>query len=338
VNPIEARIYSDAHAAAAQITDADIPALRLDAAPARPLRRKPAPGNGRMRWLAPLAAAASVLLIAAVLVVVRNETAAGPAAAQQALAAEMIDDVLFPATSAERTKGLELDWAELGYETRQYDSCMTAAGYRQPPFSISEQSFLSYDGYFFDPGSLSPVTLPGWSIYLGDADSLQMTGNTPEASASDRCGQASQTLFYQLVKADSLSVEWLAAATRASAPVATLRPGFSQCMEDHGVPASYATNTVPGFLGLYAIFSGWINQLFSQHGLTSLSTAAERNEAAALNKQWTPVFARCAGPAIAALNRLLPVRRARFLAANARQIGQLTAEAKRLKPVSGAPS
>jgi len=87
MNSIESRIYADAARAAAEITPADIPPLRLPPQRGRsPLRGASAGGSaftagarsrGTRRWLAPLAAAASVALIIAGMITLGRGPGAG---------------------------------------------------------------------------------------------------------------------------------------------------------------------------------------------------------------------------------------------------------------------
>jgi hypothetical protein len=346
---IESRIYSDAASAAAEITPADVPPLRLHAARSRSSRRRggsagrPAfsgaarPASIR-RWLAPLAAAAGVAVIIATMTAIRGGN--GPAhhgrghgtsplthplngaqAARAALAAEALDNY-FPATGAQYTAGLAFEWTKFKVSARIFGSCMAEAGFPQPPFSEPESSFLQSfpdNSQYPDLAQLSRTDSMTGMFYIATKPTPPHT--QAGRRAEHRCTAASDDPFpFAAIDrvASPLDNQWLNIVTtiQASARVHAMQPAFASCLEANGIPASYAqqqrpTASNPLFIGFFA----WMDTL----GQTSTST----RQLTAEEHRWTPVFVRCARPTVALMERLQLAQRASFFARHARQIDEI---------------
>jgi hypothetical protein len=351
MNPIESRIYSAAASAAAEITGADIPPLRLRSRRAGSRRRgTPARTGGALgtrRWLAALAAAAGVMVvIAAVLVLGRGSAAGhhagsrpatrpGPAtgraqAARNTLEAGALDSY-FPATGAQYTAGLAFHWTRLKISAQIFGSCMARAGFPQPPFSEPESSYLQAfpdNSQFPDLAQRARLDSMSGPYYINK-------GPVAPASAAGRraarpCTAASNQPFTAIDKiAIPLENPWLGVVTaiQSSAPVQAMQPAFSACLQAHGIPASYAQQKSNVSNPLFDGFFGWMDHL----GQTATSTREQSTE----DHRWTPVFVRCARPTVTVVERLQLSQRASFFTRHARQISEIKALAAGLLNAPG---
>lgn len=345
MNPLESRIHADAESAASEITPADIPPLRLrrqtfSSAGSGRLRMTGAPGRrGSRRWLVPLAAAASVVIVVAAVETVGQAqngghpnpgpAASGPAAprvspAQAALATEALDDYL-PATGAQYTAGLAYEWTRLKISAHVFGSCMAGAGFPQPPFTESERAYLDS----FPANSQFPDLAQR-------ATDGNMTGQTyisqqpviPDSAAAhtavSHCTAVSDQPFARIDQvAAPLQNQWIDiyTAIESSSTVSATQPAFAACLEEHGIPASYAAQSGGGS-SLFGGFFGWMDTL----GQEATSTSELNTE----NQHWTSVFVQCAGPAVSVLERLQLSQRSSFFAQHAQQITEIKTLAMRL--------
>ena len=353
MNPLESRIYSDAAAAAAEITPETVPVFRPPAAPGRPPRR---PGArrwlGTRRWLVPLAAASSVAAISIAAVAVAGTWhAAGRAAhrevpgghrgasatahpsgpAASALAAEALD-WYFPASGAQYTAGLAFEWTQIKITRQIFGSCMARAGYPQPPFTTPERSYLRA----FPDNSQFPdlAQLASMGTVLGPMSKFPTTVKPKSAAgkaALAACTAASGRPFTPIGKiAGPLQNKWMDIITRiqTSAAARATQPAFGACLQAHGVPGRYARQREPAASDpLFAGFFGWMDHL----GQTATSSAQQARE----EHRWTPVFVTCARPAVTVIERLQATRRAGFFGAHTRQIAEIRALAAGLPGGTG---
>jgi hypothetical protein len=338
MNAIETRIYEDASSAAADITAADIPPLRLSSESSQPRRDigivRPGgtgaglPGGSR-RWLAALAAAASVIAVIALVVAAGRSPDATrrglhPAArpspglshVQRALGAEALDQY-FPATGAQYTAGLAFEWTRLRISARIFDSCMADAGFRQPAFAEKERAYLRSfpdNSQFPDLRQRARARSMSGPAYIATRPAVP--GTSAGRTASRRCSAASARPFRHIDKiASPLERTWMNAVTaiQASPGVDALQSSFSACLETHGVPADYAHQTISG--SLFGGFFAWADHL--------TQTTTSTSQQAASNRRWTHVFVQCARPTVTVTERLQTARRARFFRLHARQIAAI---------------
>jgi hypothetical protein len=251
MNPLESRIYRDAASAAAEITPADIPPLRLRArrgrsrlprgmAAALAVSTGAAASVGARRWLVPLAAAASVAALLAVMVAVASGPNAGHRVAGHAspsislspgkarLGAEALDDY-FPATGAQYTAGLAFEWTQQKVERRLLEPCLAHAGFPLPAFSWSERDYLLQ---FPDNSQFPDLTqrarthlmTPGPGTGTG-ALGLASNGSRADNAAIRRCTASNAKPITALARAAGpLASAWVPIISRiqSSAPVRTL--------------------------------------------------------------------------------------------------------------------
>jgi hypothetical protein len=351
MNSIESRIYDDAAAAAAEIAPDDVPPLRLDAGPARSRWRRGTsrsrPGRagtnrpaGTRRWLIPLASAASVVAVIIAAIVTAGTighgrgagrpaarptaTATSPAPAvsraQATLATEAMD-FYFPATGAQYTDGLAFEWTRLKISTRILNSCLAAAGFPQPPFSGSERFYLqafANNSQFPDLAQRARTDSMTGSPYI--APPPIKAKSAAERRAIQRCTTASGRPFTPIDKiANPLEGTWLGqvSTVQSSALVHALQPGFSACLQTHGIPAAYAQQQITADNPLFDGFFAWMDHL-SQ---AALSTRQQVNE----QHRWTPVFVQCARPTVTVVERIQLAKRGTFSQRHERQISAIKA-------------
>lgn len=357
MNSIESRIYADAASAAAEIAPDDIPPLRLDAGPVRSRwgrGRGTSPGRpgladagprpaGTRRWLIPLASAASVvaIIIAAIVTagaagtVGHGRGAGRPAArptttatsvrpavtqAQATLAAEALDSY-FPATGAQYTAGLAFNWTRLKISTQILNSCLAAAGFPQPPFSGSERFYLqafANNSQFPDLAQRARTDSMTGSPYI--APPPIKAKSAAERKAIQRCTTASGRPFTPIDKiANPLEGTWLGqvSTVQSSALVHALQPGFSTCLQAHGIPAAYAQQQITADNPLFDGFFAWMDHL-TQAALTTRQQVNEQH-------RWTPVFVQCARPTVTVVERIQLAKRGTFFQRHERQISAIKA-------------
>ena len=354
MNSIESRIYADAARAAAEITPADIPPLRLRPHRGRSPRRGASAGasaftgtprsRATRRWLAPLAAAASVALIIAGMITLGGGPGAGhrgprPAAhpahpvsrPRSALPAEALDSY-FPATGAQYTQGLAFNWTQLKVSTMIFNSCMAEAGFPQPTFSEPEPAYLEA---FADNSQFPDLAQRARTGSMTPSDYIATSPSAPNTaagrSAVRRCTAASGQPFPfgQINRvASPLGGQWLDIVTsiQTSARVHAMQPAFAACLEAQGIPATYAQYQTNGSNPLFSGFFDWMDHLGQVSTSNSQLTAEEH--------RWTPVFVQCARPTVTLIERLQLARRATFFRQHARQIREIAALAARL-PAAG---
>jgi hypothetical protein len=359
MNSIESRIYSDAAQAAAEITPADIPPLRLPAHRGRlPRRRGASAGRsaftgavrsrGTRRRLAPLAAAASVAVIIAIMITLGRTPGTGhrrpgPAARpthqahplsglRSALPAEALDSY-FPATGAQYTDGLAYEWNRLKITTWTFGTCMADAGFPQPPFSEPESAYLDA---FPDNSSFPDLAQRARTDSMGPQNYIAANPVAPKTAAGRaavrRCNAVSAKPF-PFAQTDKIALhlggQWqgIIFSIQSSARVHATQPAFAACLEAHGIPAAYAQQQVNASNPLFDGYFAWTDHL-SQ-------TATSNSQLTAEDHRWTPVFVRCARPVVSLVERLQLVRRASFFRQHARQIREIMTLAADRVPVAG---
>lgn len=344
MNPLETRIYRDVTSAAAEITPADIPPLRLRAQRGRPPWQRGTagarsaftgmPGSPRARrWLTPLGAAASIVALVAVMVAVGSATNAGhritgptaPAAGRgQALLGTEALDYYFPATGAQYTAGLAFEWTQQKTLNQLVEPCLAHAGFPQPAFSLPKRQYmLSFPSNSQFP-DLAQQTRLMTSAGQGPGpgqDGIEGSKNQSRAyhAAVRRCTASDAKPVTRVDQAAGpLANAWLPIIARiqSSARILALQPAFRSCLEARGIPAAYAQSRGGHFL--FEGFIGWMDHL----AMTDLS-APQRigtERSIARERRWTPVFVHCARPTVTVMERLQLAQRARFFRQHARQI------------------
>lgn len=364
MNTLESRIHSEAVSAAAEITQDDIPPLRLDRAPGRSwgLRRTPAGAMARStlrksgsarRWLAPAGAVAGVAAVVAAMVTAGHLSIGGhPGAgsghgpvtsahsprppvitkAQAALAAEALD-YYFPATGAQYTDGYIFSWVLLKAESPAYDTCMRRAGFPVRPFSAPEQAFIQQwpDNSQFPDLALLAREGSMQGAPPVSADGLPQPASAAGASAAQRCQTAAEGQFARFdTIASPLKEKWddIVTAVQSTAPVTAMQPSFADCLEAHGVPASLAgrTDAEASNMLFYGFFS-WADSMGQEATSTSQETADDHRA--------TEVFVACAGPTVAVMERLQLAQRATFFAQHPEQVSQIETLAEAIVTPSG---
>jgi hypothetical protein len=352
MNTLESRIHSDAAAAAAEVTQADIPPLRLVRAPGRSrgFRRTPAAGmarsglrksGGARRWLAPAGAVAGVAAVVAAMVTAGHLSIGGQAGtgsghspvasvqsprppvitkAQAALAAEALD-YYFPGTGAQYTDGYIFRWVLLKTESPAYDACMGRGGFPVQPFSVPEQTFIQQ---FPDNSEFPDLAQRAQDGSMQGApplspDGLPQPASGAGASAAQRCQAAAEGQFARFhTIASPLQNKWydIVTTVQNSAPVTAMQPSFIACLEAHGVPASLAGRTDPGSSNpLFYGFFSWADTIGQEATSTTQQATADHQAA--------EVFVTCAGPTVAVMERLQLAQRATFFAQHAEQVSQI---------------
>ncbi|HEY3955383.1 MAG TPA: hypothetical protein VGM53_18590 [Streptosporangiaceae bacterium] len=360
MNSLQSRIHDDAARAAAQVSPADVPPLRLPPG-RRGMGRRPATraanaaarGAGWPRrnrsWLVPLAAAVSVVAVIAAVATAgragsggrsrpaasatghpgRTPSAAATGQAQAMLATEAVNS-FFPATGAQYTDGLAYNWTQLKISARIFGSCMTRAGYPQPPFTEPEQS---YQRSFADNAQFPDLAQRAATDSMTGLNYIRQTPVAPHTAAGHKairtCNAAAAKPFREISKiAGPLSNQWddKFTAIQASATVLATQPSFAHCLEDHGIPASYAQHHWTRSTGLFAGFFAWMDTI-SQQATSTRQQAREEH-------RWTPVFVHCAGPTVHLVQTLQLSQRARFFQQHAQQIATIRTLAAAL-PAAG---
>jgi hypothetical protein len=330
---LEERIARDASAAAAEITASDIPPLRLT------------PRPSARRFVAPLAAAVSVIAVIAVVAAVSSSGTGShrPApgshehrraapldktrAADHRLATEALD-WYFPASGASYTTGQAFAWTQDKITAHNIDPCLAEAGFPQPPFHGSVQLFqLSFpSGQFPDLAQLRAH--PGQHYFTGQY--LVLKHQTKARwNALDRAQNRCTARYDQRVTrvdnaAAALENTWtnMIARIQNSRPVKHTQPAFAHCLEAHGVPARYATQTSNAPDPLFAGYYAWSDTL-SQ-------TANSTRQAAADNRRETRVFLACAGIVIRVVEPIQLARRVRFFHQHSAAIARIARLAQQM--------
>jgi hypothetical protein len=367
MNTIESRIHSDAICAAAEITQADIPPLRLDHPPGRSLGRRRARATGTTRtgmtrtglarpagarrWLAAAGAVGCVAGVVAATVVVGHLGATGhrgarsvsrPASgahsakpvvsqAQATLAAEALD-YYFPASGAQYTAGFAFQWTLLKTESPAYQACMLRAGFPVQPFSVKELTFIQE---FPNNSQFPDLAQRAQDGSMQGAPPLYPNGlalplSTAGTRAAQTCRAAAEGQFAQFdTIASPLMGRWLdiVTAIQQSAPVAAMQPSFSACLEAHGVPASLAERTDQGASNM--LFYGFFSWA---DGLGQ--TATSNSEQVAADHRAAEVFVACAGPTVTVAERLQLAQRARFFTEHAVQVSKIETLAEAIPKAS----
>ncbi len=346
MNNLEERIYRDATRTAAQVTDADIPPLRLSRRGRRSSSRDSA-GQHTMQWsgagrgtsfrriLIPLAAAASVAALISVLIVVGHGSPGTskhvrppaaptkrPSASDRLLATEALD-WYFPDSGANYTQGLAFAFTQAKITARDIDPCLAQAGFPQPAFTGSQQQYqlaFANDSQFPDLPQLAAH--PG-NHYFTKQYLVLRHPTAARQKAIDRAQARCTARYAQPVTrvdkaASALQGTWLniISAIEHTPAVSATQPPFARCLERHGVPASLATQTNnsasnPLFNGYFA----WADTT-NQAATSAAQTAAnERREAR--------VFLACAPPVVKVVERIQIARRARFFHQHAAQIARI---------------
>jgi hypothetical protein len=356
MSELEQRIYDDAAKAAAEIIASDVPPLRLDRRDERsphrygPARRQrtrragAAPGRAGRRILAPLASAACVVVVIGVIVAVGHRPSTGsqnlsPAAANSAsanaahskasrkLAAEALD-WYFPASGTTYTAGLAFGWTEDKITAHDIDPCLATAGFPQPPFHGSVELYqLSFPSDQF-PDLRQLSAHPGQHVFTGQYPVVKHP-TTARMNAFDRAQARCTARYAQSVTrvdkaALALQDAWakIIAKIDASPRVSGTQPAFASCLEAHGVPAQYASQTTHGSDPLFYGYGAWADAQI-QSGVSQTQLAAE-------SRHDTRVFVTCARPVVALLDQLQVERRAQFFHQNAAGIARISQLAGRL--------
>jgi hypothetical protein len=342
MNELEQRINRAATKAAAEVTTADIPPLRLSRNGRRSSGRRTASphpmqwsgtGRGTKRILAPLAAAVSVVTLIVVMVTVghgspgtshgpRPVTPIRPSAADRVLGAQALD-WYFPASGASYTAGLAFSYAKEKATAHDVDPCLTKAGFPQPAFRGSKRLYqLSFPNNSQFP-DLAQLTANVAQHYFTKRYAV-LRHPTPARERAFAYAQARCLFRYAKPvtrvdrAASALQASWLAiiSAIEHSRPVITAQRAFAKCLESHGVPAGLATRTDNAASN--PLFYGYFSWADSTNQVTSSASqlaAAERHE--------TRVFVSCAPSVVSVLDKLQVERRAQFFHRHAAQIARI---------------
>lgn len=333
MNNLEDRIYRDAMRTAAQVTDADIPPLRL-AAGTQTMRWSGAGrGAASRRILVPLAAAASVAGLISVLIVVGHGSpgphrpvrpSVAPAkrtASDRALITEALD-WYFPASGRTYTSGQDFAWAEQKIIVEDISPCLAQAGFPQPRYRNGVRDFeIAFPDNSEFPNLAQLAIHPDQGYLLPWPVLKHPTSARLKAFgiAQHRCTARYATRVTRIDKAaEALQSAWnniITAIEHSPAMIAT-QPPFARCLEIHGVPASLATQTDnsadnPLFYGYFAWADG-LNQ-----------AAKGGKQYAADLRHEVKVFIACARPAVSVLERIQLTRRAQFFHEHALQIARI---------------
>jgi len=346
MNNLEERIYRDATRTAAQVTDADIPPLRLARRGRRASGRDFA-GQPTMAWsgtrrgtaarriLIPLAAAASVAALISVLIVVGHGSPGTPkhvrppvaptkraTAGNRLLATEALD-WYFPDSGASYTEGLAFAFTQAKITARDIDPCLAQAGFPQPAFNGSQRQYqlaFADDSQFPDLAQLAAN--PG-DHYFTKQYLVLRHPTAARQKAIDRAQARCTARYAQPVTrvdkaASALQGTWLTiiSAIEHTPAVNATQPPFARCLERHGVPASFATQTDnsasnPLFYGLNA----WADST-NQAATTAAQAAADQRHEAR-------VFLACAPRVVSVLERIQIARRTHFFHQHAAQIARI---------------
>jgi hypothetical protein len=338
MNELEQRIYTDAAKVAAEVNAADVPPLRLSRRHGRPVAGRRtgqhltlwsggAPGAVSRRILAPLAAAACIAALVVALVVAGNGSSRRtrlPAAPSKhvridrLLGTEALD-WYFPASGATYTEGLAFAWAQDKFSARDIDPCLAAAGFPQPPFRGSRHFYqLSFPDLSQFPDLAQLAAHPVPSVFTGQYPVVHDPTNA-RMNAFDRVQARCTARFARSVTrvdraAAGLQNRWdtITSAIEASRPVSSTQPSFARCLEAHGVPASFATQTSNASNPLFAGYFAWADSTSQAATSNAQQVAEQRHE--------TRVFVACAPTVVRVLERLQLQRRAQFFGQNARQV------------------
>ena len=305
-------------------------------------------GAGAGRILAPVAAAVSVAGLAAAAILLtagpgtaphhgngHRTTSPQPAQtkparpANRALANQALD-AYFPASGATYTNGLAFNWAEAKATAHDIDPCLAAAGFPQPAFTGSVHLYqLSFGDLSQFPDLAQLRASPGDHYFTKQY--LVLRHSTPARQRALNRAQARCTArFARAVTrvdkaADHLEGVWLGIISRIehSRPVTATQPAFAKCLQAHGVPANFATQTDqsadnPLFTGFFA----W--------GDYNTQTATSSSQQAQDRRRANRVFLACAPPVVTVLERLQLHERAQFFRAHAAEIAHIARLATRI--------
>jgi hypothetical protein len=298
-------------------------------------------GVGAGRILAPVAAAVSVAGLAAAAILITagtgptphhgHHTPTQPTKTTHAIPANRANRMLvnqaldnyFPASGATYTEGLAFSWAEAKATAHDIDPCLAAAGFPQPAFSGSVHLYqLSFGDLSQFPDLAQLKASPGDHYFTKQY--LVLHHPTPARQRALHRAQARCTArFARPVArvdkaAEHLSGIWfgLISHIEHSRPVTATQPAFAKCLENHGVPASFATQTDqnannPLFAGFFA-WGDYTNQ-----------TATSSSQLAKDQRRANRVFLACAPPVVTVLERLQLRERSQFFRAHAAEIAQI---------------
>jgi hypothetical protein len=349
MSDLETRIYLDATKTAAEVSAADIRSLDLpEAGRSRAGQAKHGrpgtsaarwsggrPGTGPWRILAPIAAAVSVAGLAVVLVMAgsgpahRGGRTAPPrplvkpaSSGNKTLGIEALDSY-FPASGATYTAGLAFNWAQAKVTATDIDPCLAAAGFPQPKFKGSVQLYKLSFGDLSQYPDLAQLAANSGQHYF-TTQYLVLHHSTPARQRAMNRAQSRCTAKYARAvtrvdkAAGPLEDIWggIITSIEHSRPVTATQPAFAQCLQDHGVPASLATQTDPTasnplFIGYFA----W--------GDNATQTATSASQLAKDRRHETRVFLACAPPVVKVLESLQLHRRAQFFRVHAAQIARI---------------
>lgn len=347
MNELEQRIYRAATKAAAEVTAADIPPLRLSRGGRRPSGRRTASphamqwsGTGRdaRRILAPIAAAATVVILIVVMIAVghgapgtrhgrRSVAPVTPSVADPALGAEALD-WYFPASGATYTAGLAFAFTEEKVTARDIDPCLAKAGFPQPAFRGSKRLYqLSFPNNSQFPDLAQLATSPGPHYFAKQYAVLAhptAARRKAFARAQARCLSRARAVTRVDAAASALQGTWLGiiSAIEHSSPVTATQAVFARCLKARGVPASLATRTDKAASN--PLFYGYFSWADSENQAVAVSqlAAAERHE--------TRVFLACAPSVISVLERTQLERRAQFFLRHTAQIARILRLAEKM--------
>lgn len=243
---------------------------------------------------------------------------ARPSAAASAPAGvgiEVLDDAV-PATGAEFTVGARFNGTIKASESSSAATCMARSGFHLAHVSAGTAAAEDFDNAEFPDlatiarnrmfGPAGPVAPPPGPV--GQASGYN--------SAFMRCAAAADKPFAALTNAiGSLESPWMniVATIESSAPVGAKLAGFRSCIEQAGAPA--ANVSAPSSADAFGGFLAWQTGI-QTHEKTQAGTQA-------LQRQWAPVFVRCAEPTVAELETLQSQQRPGFLRQHAQQVQEV---------------
>jgi hypothetical protein len=349
MNELEQRIYRDATRAAAEVSAADVPPLRLSRRGHRTSGVRAASphdmqwsGTGRnavmKRVLAPIAAGASVVILIVVLITVghgspstrhsRKPVAPSrPPVADRVLGAQALD-WYFPASGHTYTAGLAFAFAQAKVTAQDIDPCLARAGFPQPAFRGSKRLYvMSFPNNSEFPDLTQLGAHPGQHYFIKQYAVVTPARQKAFSRALARCTARYAKPVTRVDKAaNALQSEWLGiiSAIEHSSKVTATQPAFASCLESHGVPAGLAsqTNNSASNPLFYGYFS-WADSTNQAAASASQLAADERHE--------TRVFVACAPTVVSVLENIQLTRRAQFFGQHASQIIHITRLAEEMR-------
>jgi hypothetical protein len=246
----------------------------------------------------------------------RQANTPAPSAASQ-LGASAID-YYFPADGQQFSAGDLFSSEVQSIQGQLTATCLRADGFQAPTMSAEQFAELNFNNTQFpDMSRIARTGLlsPAENVAVSQP-SIPRDEQAAFAAASRRCVASAARLFQPLARAAGpLSALWLNDVLRiqASPPIQAALSGFTACAVERGVPARSA--------GSIGDFLAWES---GQETRVAASAAVD------VDRRWAKVFLRCAGPGVAAEQKLQRQARAQFLQAHYQQVHQVSVVASQI--------